>query len=368
MGTSRSQSAQEEGFTNAFYVDPVSGAAETKPLAPTVHLPVLIASAAAFAALVAAPDIRKDPTPVPGQPYDRYFTHDRYGREITFYVTRPTDDQPKPLALFVHGSGATSNFTERNGRILPQNGQTSLYDAAKGAIRLVIVEKPGVKFLDSPAGGVTQATSRQFREEHTLERWSEAVSAALRAARGLPKVDRKRILVVGHSEGGLVAARVARTNRGVTHVAVLAGGGASQLASLLNLVRKGTFGAGIDPDPEKRVAYLQTEWRKVLADPNSTDKLFLGHPYRRWSSFLVTSPMEELAAYRGKVYIGQGTEDAAVDVESADVLYGQLLAKGRDVTYDRVPGVDHSFGSPTDRTGWVTQMGRILRWFLPPSP
>lgn len=328
---------------------------------------MLIASVACFVALVTLADVRKDPTPVPGQPYDRYFTHDRYGREITFYVTRPTDDQPKPLALFVHGSGATSNFTERNGRILPQNGQTSLYDAAQGAIRLVIVEKPGVKFLDSPPGGGAGTSSKQFREEHTLERWSEAVSAALRAAQGLPKVDRKRILVVGHSEGGLVAARVARTNRGVTHVAVLAGGGASQLASLLSLVRKGTFGAGIDPDPGKRVAYLESEWRKVLADPTSPDKLFLGHPYRRWSTFLASSPMEELASYRGKIYIGQGVEDAAVDVESADMLHGQLLAKGKDVTYDRVAGADHSFGSPTDRSGWGAEMGRILRWFLPPS-
>lgn len=329
---------------------------------------VLTVSLACLAALTTslAADVRKDPTPVPGQPYDRYFTHDRYGREITFYVTRSTDKAVKPLVLFVHGSGSGSNFVERNGRILLQNGQTSLYDAAKGAVRLVIVEKPGVKFLDSGAGGGAKTASKQFREEHTLERWSEAVSASLRAAQSLPRVDRKRVLVMGHSEGGLVAARVARTNRSVTHVAVLAGGGATQLASLLALVRKGAFGGGIDPDPAKRVAYLEGEWRKVLADPNSAEKTFFGHPYRRWSTFLASSPLEELTGYRGRIYVAQGTEDTAVDVESADMLYAHLLAKGRDVTYDRVNGADHSFGTKEDRAGWVKEMERVVQWFLLP--
>jgi hypothetical protein len=55
-----------------------------------------------------------------------------------------------------------------------------------------------------------------------------------------------------------------------------------------------------------------------------------------------------------------------VDPASADVLAAQLLARGKDVVYDRVEGADHSFkrkGTP-DVDGWQEELGRIVTWFL----
>jgi dienelactone hydrolase len=96
----------------------------------------------------------------------------------------------------------------------------TIADVVRGRARLVIVEKPGVHLLDDPPdpGGAAHA-SATFRSEHTLERWSEAVHAALEAARKLPGILPGRVLVAGHSEGGIVAARVAAEDRSVTHVA-----------------------------------------------------------------------------------------------------------------------------------------------------
>ncbi len=310
-------------------------------------------------------DIRKDSTTVPGQPYERYFTHDRFGRDITFYLTRNVQKLPCPLVVFVQGSGDGSNFVERNGRVLPQNGQTTIYDQAKGAIRLLIVEKPGVRYLEAGEQGGATKSSVEFRKEHTLSRWSEAVSASLKAGLKLPGMDRSRVLVVGHSEGGLVACYVAVRNRSVTHVATLAGGGPAQLYDLIALARKGVFSRG-QSDPENSVDYLVSEWKKVLAEPESTDKLFLGHPYRRWSSFLSTSPMEELSKFKGQIYIGQGLEDTNVEPSSSDVLYAQLLARGKQVTYDRLSGLTHIFSTKDDlkNSGWPIEMKRVLDWFL----
>lgn len=312
----------------------------------------------------------KDIERLPRQPYERYFTDDKLGRRITFYITEPPTEGVRPLVVFIQGSGSGSNFIEVDGRLVPQNGQTSIYDAASGKIRLLIVEKPGVKFLDRGDRGGTSAASEEFKKEHTLDRWAEAVSAALRASLELPGIDRNRILLMGHSEGGLVACRVAADNAEVTHVATLAGGGVTQLYDLIALARRGVFAQGVSDDPEKRVEFLTGEWKKVLAEPDAWDKDFLGHPYRRWSSFLASSPLEELSRFRGRIYIGQGVEDTAVDVSSADALYAQLLSRGKDVTYDRLPAVGHSFGPPGDRTGegWKAEMGRVLKWFLPVPP
>lgn len=325
----------------------------------------MVASLIALSLLAQEPELRRDPTPVPKQPFARYFTKDRFGREITFYVSEAaTDTKPAPLVLFIQGSGCGSNFVKIGERIVPQNGQVPLYDAAAGRIRLVMVEKPGVKFLDPGDRGGASTASTEFRAEHTLDRWAEAVGAALKAARKLDGVDTSKALVLGHSEGGLVACRVAAQNQFVTHCATLAGGGVSQLFDLVELARSGQFMGTVSDDPDKRVQFLLNEWKKVLADPDSAEKTFLGHPNRRWSSFLATSPLEELAKFKGKIYLAQGTADTAVLCASADALYSHLISRGRDVTYSRVQGGDHAFGQKDDKgAGWVTEMKRLLAWF-----
>lgn len=323
----------------------------------------MIALLTGIALLAQDPELRRDPTPVPRQPFVRYVTKDKFNREITFYVG--DGDKDAPLVLFIQGSGSGSNFVEIEGKVYPQNGQVPLHDLAKGKIRLIMVEKPGVKFLDKGAGGIDPANA-EFKKEHTLDRWSEACGASLRAARRIEGVNPNKIMVVGHSEGGLVACRVAAQHPFVTHVATLAGGGVTQLYDLMTLVRKGVFAGSVSDDPEKRIAWFTAEWKKVLEDPDSADKLFLGHPNRRWSSFLSTSPVEELAKYNGKIYIAQGVEDSAVDISSADALHAQLLSRGKDVTYDRVKDGDHMFGKKDDRgAGWTSALTRLLAWFAP---
>ncbi|HEX6838567.1 MAG TPA: hypothetical protein VF334_18445 [Polyangia bacterium] len=102
-----------------------------------------------------------------------------------------------------------------------------------------------MKFLDeSKHLGTAEGCSAEFLREHMLSRWAEAVAAAIRSAVKLPEVDPRRLLVVGWSEGGIVAARVAADHpRMVTHVASLAGGGPTQLFDLV--VAAGTSGSDV---------------------------------------------------------------------------------------------------------------------------
>ena len=303
---------------------------------------------------------------IPSQPYEKFSTRDRFKREINFYLSEAGGGQDRlPLVLYIEGSGCGSRFEERNGRILPAGGHIVVADVFKNKARVLVVEKPGVKYLFQPPEGCQELA--EFNREHTLERWVEANKAAVAAARRLPQIDKNRTLVVGHSEGGLVACRVARELAGsVTHVATIAGGGPSQLFDLISLARKGEFFDRISSDGEKRVQYVLDNWRKIEADPMSAEKFFFGFAYRRWSTFLSSSPLEELTAVKANIYIAQGTSDKAVDPASADTLYAQLVAKNKPVTYDRVEGANHSFrieGKPkTD--GWEELFVRIRDWFI----
>ncbi|MGE5177063.1 MAG: alpha/beta hydrolase family protein [Hyphomicrobiales bacterium] len=304
---------------------------------------------------------------VSGTPYVRYRTVDRFGRTITFYLgSAPDTTKALPLAVFVQGSGGFSLFSMKGGRIAGAYGQPSVVDAFYGRARLLVVEKPGVAFLTPEPPSGASPGSAEFRREHTLPRWSEAVEAAVQAARTLPEIRRGRLLVMGHSEGALVACRVARDLGGiVTHVASISGGGPTQLFDLLELTRQGRFLREVSDDPDARVRYVLGLWDRVLADPENPDRLFLGQTYRRWSSFASTSPIEELRPVTARIYIAQGLRDDVALPESADALDADLLAHGKDVTYDRVPDAGHSFETPTDASaaGWRSMLDRVAAWF-----
>jgi dienelactone hydrolase len=337
-----------------------------------VLLLALSLSASAHAADKPAPvTVERDPTSLGGAPFERYFTHDKFGRKITFYLSVVQSAKPPlPLAVLIQGSGCQSVFQKRDDKILG-GLQNVLLTAVQGRARVLIVEKPGVRFLDqAQRPGSAQGAAREFLEEHTLPRWAEAIGAAIRAAHTLPGIDTRKTLVIGHSEGGIMAARVAAENPHLTHVASLAGGGPTQLFSLAELARQGYLG---DPsqDAEARVRSVYEGWAKIQADPESVTKFQWGHPYRRWFSFLKSSVTAELLRSKVPIYLAQGAEDTNSPVGGFDVLYAELLAQGRKVTMERLQGANHSF-QPKGASGYPKEMqellGRVVDWFLKSDP
>lgn len=149
-------------------------------------------------AQVAAP-IERDATPL-GTGFGRHSTRDKLDRPITFYLSLAAASKERlPLAVFVQGSGCSSQFMRRGDRV---NGglQNLLLEAVRGRARVLVVEKPGVNYLDeAQRPGSAEGCSPEFLAEHTLPRWAEAVGAAIRAAQTLPGIDTTKTLVIGHS-------------------------------------------------------------------------------------------------------------------------------------------------------------------------
>lgn len=317
----------------------------------------------------ASPKKTLDPTELP-IPFQRYTTTDQLGRTITFYLSRPPKEDPKsklPVVLFISGSGSQSLFS-KHGDHISGGLQNILVGQAKKQARIVCVEKPGVKFLDFPArpGSATDSTE-EFRREHTLPRWAEANCAAIRAVWTLPDVDSSKTLVLGHSEGALTASFVAAELPQVTHVAPLAGAGPTQLYSLAALAAEPR--PGDKPgDAEKRRDHIFEQWKKVLADPESITTYWLGHPHRRWSSFLKYNSTELLLRSKAKIYLAHGTADSASYIGELDVLRAELAAHGRNFVSERLDGLTHGYAKPNAPPGPPEEMqalfGRILKWFF----
>jgi dienelactone hydrolase len=312
-------------------------------------------------------NVTKDPTDL-GLPFDRYFTRDKFGRKITFYLSKAPEAHAKlPLVVVINGSGCSSSFM-KIGNKLGGGIQMLWLQIVNRHARVMVVEKPGVNFLDSPAEpGAATGCSKEFLLEHTLPRWAEAVGASIRAAQRLPQVDASRTLVAGISEGGIVAARAAAENPRITHVASLSGGGPTQLYDLAILARSQDMFEDASLTADERVNRLYAEWEKIRREPDSIDKLFLGHPYRRWSSFLATSVQDELLRSKSRIYIAHGSKDTSVPVESFDMLRAELAAHGRDFVAERVEGADHSFlkegDAPGPPQGLIEVLKHVWSWF-----
>lgn len=315
---------------------------------------------------------REDTKEIRNFPYRRYFTKDKFNRTITFYVSKPREPKETrlPLILCIQGSGSQSVFLEiegPKGKLIGSGGPEAVitrYYSERAYV--LVVEKPGVEFLKQPArpGGAEEG-SAEFNREFSLSRWVEAVNAATVATMKLPNVDSSRVLALGHSEGGQVACQIAAVNPKVTHVAVMAGGGPTQLYDLIEFARSGDM---YDPDAtaEQRISQLLSEWKGVLENPNASDKFFLGHAHLRWSSFLGSSPIEAILKSKAKVFIAQGMADTNSLPASADVLYAELMARGRDCTYLRIEGANHAFMLPGDEKGegWTKTNRKAVDWFL----
>lgn len=320
-----------------------------------------------------APLFRAEADPVAREafPYERFTVTDTLGRRVQFYLSKaPAGAEPLPLALAVQGSGSQSVFVEidtASGKRIGSGGpEAALLRVARDKLRVLVVEKPGVEFLVQPSRpGAAEEGSLEFRREHTLPRWVEALQAGIEAAVQLPGVAAGGVLAVGHSEGGHVVCNLAARNPRVTHVASLAGGGPTQLYDLIALAREGQFGPP-DLDGAARVAWLRREWDKVLAAPEAEDRFFAGHPHRRWTSFARAPAIPSLLQSQAAVFLAQGTADRAVAVSAVDMLYAELIARGRAVVYERIDGADHGLCQSDDgeRKGWLDVHRKVVEWFL----
>lgn len=281
---------------------------------------------------------------------------------ITFYLSITSKKENLPLVVYIQGSGWNSLFNERNGKVVPTSGHSIWADVGKEKYRILIVEKPGVNYLQTEE-------SKEFQEKFSLETRSNTIVEAINYVVQNEKIDSNKILIAGHSEGGIVASRVANIMKDkISNVVIMAGEGVSQLYSLYKLADDGTFFNTKEhnmPTSEQRIQYLTNRWKDILAEPNSTEKKFFGFTYLRWSSMLGTSVIDELENYNGKILFVQGDADKAVYPETATVAYVTLLTKGRNVELQLVENADHSFRilDKPEIDGWKMVIENIFNWF-----
>ena len=209
--------------------------------------------------------------------------------------------------------------------------------------------------------GIGQSGGRA--EAATLTDYADDVRAAVKLLADRKDVDPKRIAVIGHSEGGLVALMAGAKDKRIAAVGLIATPGVTgadlilaQQKHLLDLTKL---------TPEEKLA--KVEQQKKINEAVITGKgLELLPPGVRrvvdnpeFQGILMSDPVKLLAQVRQPLLIVQGDLDTQVEPGNADLLEG--IARKRKnspaVEVVKVPGVNHLLVPAT--TGEVSEYGDL---------
>ena len=256
-------------------------------------------------------------------------------------------EEPRGVLFYVQGSEDVTvlNATEK------------FAGACAMGMDVVMIERRGVQ----QDGTVDAATARHFATKpHRVSDHRAAIDDYL--ARVNPSGP---VILVGASEGGDVAAAVAAEEPRITHVILMGSGGGWTQAEEFRwfITEKGSY-LGMNS-----TADLDAQLARVRADPDG-DTEWLGHPHRRWATFMFDRPADDLLKVNAPILVLQGDADANVPVGSARALRDLLAAAGKqNLRYVEYAGVDHRFQRAdgtslfplveVDIVGWMRDTGAL---------
>jgi hypothetical protein len=212
--------------------------------------------------------------------------------------------------------------------------------------------RAGIAALRVDDRGIGQSTG----DNATLTSFDKAddVRAEVAWLRAQPGIDPARIMLVGYSEGGMIAPMVAAGDPAIAAVVTLAGPGVTGMEVARYQVQQPILKDEKMSDADRKKAF-DKQLEEALKDlsPHET-------------SFLSIDPIAYDRQVRCPALIIQGATDATVPVRSAERIASAMRAGGnRDVTVRIVPGVSHSL--LPDPVGLASGWGALPAFLTSPD-
>lgn len=238
-------------------------------------------------------------------------------------LTLPRDHAGRvPAVVTITGSG----LEDRDEALPGVEGYRPFYQLADTLGRRgIAVLRLDDRGFGASRGDATNATSRDFAND---------VRAALAYLRTRPEVDPRRLFLVGHSEGGLIAPMVAASDPTLRGIVLMAG-----TASVGRDIIAGQMRYLVDHNAQLPDSLRARAYAAQMANVDSAGA------HQPWMhEFLAYNPVPTARSVHVPVLILQGAADRQVPVDQATRLDRAFRAGGnRDVTMHVFPGLDHLF-------------------------
>lgn len=243
-------------------------------------------------------------------------------------LTMPKGQGPFPAAVLVHGSG-------------PQDRDETI-----GANR---------PFLDIARGLAAQGVAVLRYEKRTKARPQDYAAGvnidnettddavtALATLRAQPGVDSRRIFVIGHSQGGMMAPRIAMKDGRTAGLVLLAAPARNLLDILMeqNVRILGMQGIQDTPDGVAHLDTLKKQIANVRGAGDATVGAPMNLPVDYWRSVDAVDPVAEARKAGEPMLILHGGHDIQV-VDADWQAWQAAFGKNKDVTMKRYPTLNH---------------------------
>lgn len=299
-------------------------------------------------------------------------------------LTRPKGIKNPPVAILISGSG-------------PQN-RNSYIKQFKHSPFLVLsnyLTNNGIAVLRYDDRGISKSEGN-FKTATSFD-FATDVEAAITYLKTRKDIDTKKIGLIGHSEGGLIAPIVASKNQDVTFIVLLAAPGINGGRILTTQSRKALEQRGInkmimdDNDKLSKAIYniIQNETNEEVIKTKITDTLndfrtknpmsivassitpvMIEQQFKvlksEWLlSFIRTEPKDYLEKTSCPVLALNGSKDIQVlpEINLNEIKTALEKAQNKDVTIKELEGLNHLFQTAT--TGSVQEYSKIEETFSP---
>ena len=209
--------------------------------------------------------------------------------------------------------------------------------------------------------GIGQSGGRA--ESATLADYADDLRAAVKFLGSRKDVDRNRVAVVGHSEGGSVALIAASRDKRIAAVALLAAPGVTGAEIVLARQQRVLNRSKLSADEQQAKVDAQKQINEAVVTGKGLDLLSadvrraVDTPY--YQSVLASDPAKVMPNVRQPLLIVQGELDSQVEPMNADHLEGLARARRRGGPAEvvKVPGVNHLLVTAT--TGEMEEYGSL---------
>ncbi|MEP6836069.1 MAG: alpha/beta fold hydrolase [Gemmatimonas sp.] len=246
------------------------------------------------------------------------------GFQLAGTLTRPRGAAKVPLLITISGSGPQ----ERDSRLASVPGYAIFRDIAD------TLGRRGIAVLRMDDRGVGASTGRETLAVVTSADFANDVKEVIKYARSRNDIDATRIVLLGHSEGGMIAPMVASQDKGVRAIVLLAG--QAYTGRRISMFQNQDL-----LDQTKSLTTAQRD--SIMATvPATLDSVSRTSP---WIAFFMQhDPLKVARLVTQPVLILQGATDRQITPEQADTLYATFRAAGNTaVTMKKFPATDHLF-------------------------
>src|SRR3954463_5612636 len=284
------------------------------------------------------------------RPNDERVTIPGSGFTLAGTISRPSSSAPAPARLpavvLVGGSGPTDRDSLVFG--VPVLGEIAGSLAEAGFVTIRYDKR-----------GVGQSGGRA--ESATLADYAEDARAAVRFLADRKDVDPKRIGILGHSEGGLVALIAADKEKRIAAAVLIATPGMRGTDIVLAQQQRALDRMKLSPEERQAKVEEQKKINEAVVSGNLSQ---LPENVRRAvdngevQSLFTADPEKLIKEVRQPILIVQGKLDAQVEPKKADLLEA-MAKKRKNGTVDvvKAPGVNHLLTPAT--TGEIDEYGSL---------